>query len=139
MKALQGFATLLCAQATGEVFAQLLKSSWGWTIPGPVLGMLLLCLALLIPWVQRWLAEPIGQAAHVLLTHLSLLFVPVGVGVVVHLGLLSAYGLKLFLVLVLSTWLGLAVTALVLRSRWPTDEGNGSAPLNLRGQPWKSL
>ncbi len=135
MKALQGFATLLCAQAFGDVLAQLLKSSLGWTLPGPVLGMLLLCLGLLMPWVQRWLAESVGQAAHVLLTHLSLLFVPVGVGVVVHLGLLSAYGLKLFLVLVLSTWLGLAATALVLRSRWPTQSSDASAPLDLRGRP----
>jgi holin-like protein len=50
------------------------------------------------------------------LSHLSLLFVPVGVGVMTHLGLLSQYGLRMLLVVVLSTWVGLAVTALLLRS-----------------------
>jgi holin-like protein len=121
MKALQGFAVLLCAQAAGEVVSRLLKSSSGWTLPGPVVGMLLLCAALLVPLFQVWLADAIGQASQILLSHLSLLFVPVGVGVMVHLGLLSAYGWKLALVLVLSTWAGLAVTALVLRALWPAQ------------------
>jgi holin-like protein len=53
-----------------------------------------------------------------LLAHLSLLFVPVGVGVMTHLGLLSAHGWRILLVIVLSTWIGLAVTALVLRASW---------------------
>jgi holin-like protein len=119
MKALQGFAVLLCAQAAGEVLARVLKSGFGWTLPGPVIGMLLLCAVLLVPVFQRTLADAIGQAARVLLAHLSLLFVPVGVGVMVHLNLLSAYGWKLALVLVLSTWAGLAATALMLRALWP--------------------
>lgn len=121
MKALQGFAVLLCAQAAGEVVSRLLKSNSGWTLPGPVVGMLLLCAVLLVPLFQVWLADAIGQASQILLSHLSLLFVPVGVGVMVHLGLLSAYGWKLALVLVLSTWAGLAVTALVLRALWPAQ------------------
>jgi holin-like protein len=83
--------------------------------------MLLLCAALLIPQFEQTLAGPLGEAADTLLAHLSLLFVPVGVGVMVHLGLLSAYGVKLIIVLVLSTWIGLAVTAFVLRSRWPVQ------------------
>lgn len=119
MKALQGFAVLLCAQAAGEVLARVLKSGFGWTLPGPVIGMLLLCAVLLVPMFQRTLADAIGQAAQVLLAHLSLLFVPVGVGVMVHLNLLSVYGWKLALVLVLSTWAGLAATALMLRALWP--------------------
>ena len=32
-----------------------------------------------------------------------------------HLGLLSQYGLHMLIAIVLSTWIGLAVTALVLR------------------------
>ena len=50
-----------------------------------------------------------------MLAHLSLLFVPVGVGVMTHLGLLSQYGLRMLVAIVVSTWIGLAVTALVLR------------------------
>jgi holin-like protein len=69
--------------------------------------------------------EPVNAAAELLLAHLSLLFVPVGVGVITHLALLSQYGLKLLLVIVLSTWAGMAVTALVLRgllSKSPVKE-----------------
>jgi len=42
------------------------------------------------------------------------LFIPVGVGVMTHLALLSQYGGRMLVVLVLSTWIGLAVTALTL-------------------------
>ncbi len=119
MSALTGFATLLTAQVAGELVARWLGGIGAWTMPGPVIGMLLLFLALMLPVVKRHLAQSVGEAAQVLLAHLSLLFVPVGVGVMVHLGLLSAFGVKLVLVIVLSTWLGLAVTALVLRRFWP--------------------
>ena len=49
-----------------------------------------------------------------LLSHLSLLFVPVGVGVLTHLSLVSQYGVRILAVLVLSTLAGLAVTVLGL-------------------------
>ena len=55
-----------------------------------------------------------GACRQFLLSHLSLLFVPVGVGVMTHLGLLGQYGVRMLVVIVLSTWIGLAVTALVL-------------------------
>ena len=124
MQVLTGFAVLLVAQSLGEVMARWVNAQLGLALPGPVWGMLLLGLALLTPWVQRQLARAVGEASRVLLTHLSLLFVPVGVGVMVHLGLLSAYGWKLLAVLVLSTWLGLIVTALVLKLFWPQPQAD---------------
>jgi holin-like protein len=54
---------------------------------------------------------PVEAAATPLLAHLSLLFVPVGVGVVAHLGLIGQHGPRMLLALVLSTWAGLLVTA----------------------------
>ena len=63
-----------------------------------------------------------GAAADALLQHLSLLFVPVGVGVMTHLALISQHGLRMALALLLSTWLGLAVTAWVLQWLWPADD-----------------
>ena len=77
-----------------------------------VLGIALV-LALL---ALRWGRAPIAAASDVLLGHLSLLFVPVGVGVVTHLDALAAHGVALVAVLLVSTWVGLAVTALVLRA-----------------------
>lgn len=108
MTALRGFALLLVLQALGEALVRAVALPF----PGPVVGLVLLLAALR---VER-LRAPVGAAAELLLTHLSLLFVPVGVGVIVHLQLLSAYGLRLVVVIVLSTWIGIAVTALVLRA-----------------------
>jgi holin-like protein len=108
MDALTGLAWLLLFQSVGEVLARATHAG----LPGPVIGMLLLLVAL------RWerVRGPVSAAAQVLLEHLSLLFVPVGVGVMTHLGLISQYGLRLLLVLALSTWIGMAVTALVFRA-----------------------
>ena len=107
MPLLTGLAWLLLCQTAGELLARLLQLP----LPGPVLGMLLLLVALRWPQVRT----PVGAVADALLAHLSLLFVPVGVGVMTHLGLLSQYGLRMLVAIVVSTWIGLAVTALVLR------------------------
>ena len=106
MTALRGLAWLLAFQSVGELVARGLSLPF----PGPVVGMLLLLLAL------RWqvVREPVSQCADFLLAHLSLLFVPVGVGVMTHLPLVSQYGFRMLLVIVLSTLAGLAVTALCL-------------------------
>ena len=76
------------------------------------------------------LRAPVAAAAQLLLSHLSLLFVPVGVGVITHLDLLARAALPLLVALVVSTWIGLAVTALVLqrllRDR-DADSGAGHA------------
>ncbi len=105
--ALRGFAWLLALQAAGELAVKQL----GLTLPGPVLGMVFLLFALKLPSAR----EAVAGCAEFLLNHLSLLFVPVGVGVMTHLGIFSDFGWRIAVVLVLSTWVGLAVTALVLR------------------------
>ncbi len=108
MIALRGFALLLLLQMCGEGLARLLSLP----IPGPVIGMLLLWP--MLQWTP--LRDSLAAAAQLLLSHLSRCFVPAGVGVIAHLGLLSQYGLTLLGVIALSTWIGLAVTALVLRA-----------------------
>jgi len=107
MNGLRGLAWLLAMQSLGE----LLSRGLGLPFPGPVIGMLLLLMALRLPAVRK----PVAACANFLLSHLSLLFVPVGVGVMTHLGLLGQYGVRMLAVIVLSTWIGLAVTVLVLR------------------------
>lgn len=110
MIVLRGFALLLLCQSAGELLARGL----GLSLPGPVLGMILLLLALNLPFTRA----PASAAADALLGHLSLLFVPVGVGVISHWDLISQYGVRLLVVIALSTLIGLAVTALVLRALW---------------------
>ncbi len=119
MPVLQGLAWLLVCQSAGEAVVRLMHLS----LPGPVVGLLLLLLVL--PW--RRVQAPVGAAADTLLAHLSLLFVPVGVGVMTHLALLSTYGLRMLVTIVLSTWVGLAVTALVLRALLPASPPHSSA------------
>ena len=111
MDALRGLAILLIAQSVGELAAR----GSGVPLPGPVVGLLLMLLALRWQPVQRM----VGAAADVLLTHLSLLFVPVGVGVMTHVGLVTQFGARILLVIVVSTWVGLAVTALTMRALLP--------------------
>jgi holin-like protein len=106
--ALVGLALLLACQLAGELLARALGLPW----PGPVLGLGLL-IALLALGIGR---SFIAAASDVLLQHLSLLFVPVGVGVITHLDLIAPHGLALVAVLLLSTWIGLSVTALVLKA-----------------------
>lgn len=116
MNALRGMVWLLVFQSVGELLARGLALPW----PGPVIGMVLLLLALRWPAVQK----PVGECAEFLLSHLSLLFVPVGVGVMTHLSLVSQYGVRMLAVVVLSTLAGLGVTALslhLLRDRQPID------------------
>ena len=108
MNILQGLAWLLICQSAGEALARLAHLR----LPGPVLGLLLLIA--LLQW--SGVRAPVGAAADALLAHLSLLFVPVGVGVMTHLGLLQQYGWQILLAISLSTWVGLAVTAGVLKA-----------------------
>lgn len=108
-QALHGLAWLLAAQSLGELLVRGAQLPF----PGPVAGLLLLLPAL------RWarVREPVAACASFLLAHLSLLFVPVGVGVMTHLPLLGQFGGRMLAVVVLSTWIGLVVTVLALRWR----------------------
>ena len=117
MNALRGMVWLRVFQSSGELLARGL----GLPLPGPVIGMVLLLLALRWPAVQK----PVGECAEFLLSHLSLLFVPVGVGVMTHLSLVSQYGVRMLAVVLLSTLAGLAVTVLTLhwlRNRYPEPQ-----------------
>lgn len=108
MEALRGLAVLLLCQSAGEGLARITRAP----LPGPVIGLLLLLVALNAPALRA----PVAAIADALLAHLSLLFVPVGVGVMTHLALVAEYGLRMLAAIVVSTWIGLAVTALVLRA-----------------------
>lgn len=116
MQALTGMAWLLLFQSAGEAAAHALSLP----LPGPVLGLLLLFAALFHPRMRSLVAG----TADFLLTHLSLLFVPVGVGVMTYAGLLQQWGLRILLVIVLSTWAGMAVTGLVLHTLRDRTDGS---------------
>ncbi|RUQ34877.1 MAG: CidA/LrgA family protein [Candidatus Competibacteraceae bacterium] len=102
-------AVLLVFQLIGEILVQ----ASGWPVPGPVIGMVLLFLAL------RWrgvLPTALRATAETLLSHLSLLFVPAGVGIIQHGARLADEWLAVSVALVVSTLVTVAVTALVMRA-----------------------
>ena len=101
-------ALLLLCQLAGEVLVVWL----GLLVPGPVVGMLILFLGLL---ARRGVPDGLGVVSEHLLRHLSLLFVPAGVGVMLHAGLLADQWLALVLALIVSAVVTLLVTALLLR------------------------
>lgn len=110
---LNAFAALLVFQVLGEA----LSFALGLPVPGPVLGMALLLAFLL--W-RPAAAEAWRPASLELLRHLSLLFVPAGVGVMLHVARLADEWLAIAVALVASTALAIVVTAFVVdrTARW---------------------
>jgi len=99
------FLTLLTCQLTGEVVTRALHLP----LPGPVLGLLLLLAGFALFPKLLAVVRPLAQG---LLGHLSLLFIPAGVGVVGHLDALGGQGLPILLAVLVSTPLAIAVGAL---------------------------
>lgn len=104
-----GFAWLLVFQLAGEVLVRSLQLP----VPGPVVGMLLLLLVLV--W-RGGPGENLRSAGQGLLANLSLLFVPAGVGIMVHGHRIAAEWQALVAAVIGSTVLGLAATVLVMRA-----------------------
>ncbi len=104
---LENFTLILCCQLLGELAVSALTLP----LPGPVVGMLLLFCLLVI---RGFVPDGLGEVSDALLSSLSLLFVPAGVGVMLHFELLGAELIPLSVALVVSTLLTIAVTALVM-------------------------
>ncbi|WP_297354642.1 CidA/LrgA family protein [Paraburkholderia sp.] len=106
---LRALATLLVFQCLGEGVSYLFKLP----VPGPVIGMLLLFGFLML---RPQVADAIEPTALELLRHLSLLFIPAGVGIMVSAGKVRGDALAVVASLIVSTTLAIAVTALVTRA-----------------------
>lgn len=118
---LEYFTLILACQLVGELLATALDVPF----PGPVVGMVLMFVFLVI---RGAVPEQLGQVSAALLNHLSLLFVPAGVGVMVHFELLGTDIWPLSAAVVASTLLSVAVTALVmvfLNKRTSADRTTG--------------
>ncbi|MDX1558718.1 MAG: CidA/LrgA family protein [Marinobacter sp.] len=123
MQFLNGITLLLVYQLVGEITVRLL----GVPIPGPVLGMVMLFITLMI---RGKAPESVDQASTALLSHLSLLFVPAGVGMMAHFGRIADEWVPITLALLLSTVITMVATALIMQvtTRWfarPRPEKEG--------------
>ncbi|MGB8240374.1 MAG: CidA/LrgA family protein [Azonexus sp.] len=118
---LAALTQLLVFQLLGEVVARWLALP----VPGPVLGMLFLFVALAL---RGGPGDELQSTSQNLLQHLSLLFVPAGVGIMVHLHRVADEWLPLLLSLVISTAATLVVTALVMKLLMPARTTPGETP-----------
>lgn len=99
---------IFCCQLAGEFII----GAAGLSIPGPVLGMVFLFCFLL---VRGSIPNDLSMVADGLLNHLSLLFVPAGVGIMLHFKLLGDDFFAISVALFVSTVLTVIVTAVLMR------------------------
>jgi len=134
---LGAITVLLVCQLAGEA----VKMATGVPVPGPVIGMALLFAGLV---VRRRLQAgrdrtetpaALDRTAHGLLGHLSLLFVPAGVGVVLYLPLVADEWLAISVSLIASTLITIALTAVLMTwlarltgAAGPGPDGESGAP-----------
>jgi holin-like protein len=104
---LQALTVLLAFQLAGEALVAWLNLP----APGPVVGMALLLVALII---RGGAPKALSETSKGLLSHLSLMFVPAGVGVTLHLTVLADAGAAVGAALVISTLAAIAVTGLAM-------------------------
>lgn len=107
-----GFTALMLFQLCGEISVRLIDVA----IPGPVVG--LVYMLVFLGWHQKWRGtEPqaLTQVSSNLLAHLSLLFVPAGVGVMLHFEKIVQQWQPVILALLVGSCVTLAVTAWSLK------------------------
>lgn len=105
---------LLGCQLLGEVLVRLTDIP----VPGPVVGMALLFLGLVLRGLvlKTQLPKSVKRTASGLLQHLSLLFVPAGVGVMVHLPRLADEWVPITAAVVVSTLATIVVTGVLMQA-----------------------
>ncbi len=101
-------ALILLCQLAGEIMTRLTHLP----VPGPVIGMALLFVGLVI---KGGPPPELEETSGGILKHLSLLFVPAGVGIMRHLDLISEQWLPILLAVLVSTALTIGITAWVMQ------------------------
>ncbi len=104
---IESLTVLLVCQLAGEVIAR----ASGIPLPGPVIGMAILFVGLMI---RGGVPEPLQQTTKAILDHLSLLFVPAGVGVMLYLPLIADEWLPISSAIIVGTLVTIAATAWVM-------------------------
>ena len=101
-----------------QLMGEFIQKFFEFSIPGPVIGLVFLLSVLLIIKKINKKHEAFDTnlviSAENLLSYLPLLFIPVGVGVVMHLSLLEENLVSVLLVIVFGTLLTLALTGYVM-------------------------
>jgi holin-like protein len=105
---LDGLLILLAFQFAGDLLVRTL----GLPLPGPVLGMVLLLAALT---TRATVLQRIAPAANLLIGNLTLLFFPIGIGIVLEWDRYSEHGVALLVSIVGGTLVALVLVTLLLK------------------------
>ena len=102
-----------------QLLGEALKKFFDMRIPGPVLGLIFLLVVLI--FLKRFktgaitnLKDDVINNSNYILNYLSLLFVPIGVGVVMHLSYLENNLFKVLIIVFISTILTIGLTAFLM-------------------------
>ena len=102
-----------------QLLGEFLKKFFEMRIPGPVIGLILLLVTLIFlkkfkkTAIDNLKADVINTSNYIL-SYLSLLFVPIGVGVVMHLSYLENNLFRVLIIVFISTILTIAGTAFLM-------------------------
>ncbi len=102
-----------------QLLGEFLKKFFEMRIPGPVIGLILLLVTLI--FLKKFkktaivnLKTDVVNTSNYILSYLSLLFVPIGVGVVMHLSYLDNNLFRVLIIVFISTILTIAGTAFLM-------------------------
>lgn len=102
-----------------QLLGEAIKKFFEMRIPGPVIGLILLLTVLI--FLKRFkttailnLKDDVISTSNYILNYLSLLFVPIGVGVVMHLSYLENNLFKVLIIVFISTILTIGLTAFLM-------------------------
>lgn len=97
-------------------------------IPGPVIGLILLLLVFIFfiknasPF--RKIKKEISETSHQIINYLSLLFVPIGVGVVMHINYLGDNLFKILAIIIIGTLSTLVFVAYIMEKIINLEKNN---------------
>ena len=102
-----------------QLLGEAIKKIFEMRIPGPVLGLILLLIVLIFLKKFKTVAitnlkDDVINTSNYILNYLSLLFVPIGVGVVMHLSYLENNLFKVLIIVFISTILTIGLTAFLM-------------------------
>jgi len=102
-----------------QLLGEFLKKFFEMRIPGPVIGLILLLVTLI--FLKKFkktaivnLKADVINTSNYILSYLSLLFVPIGVGVVMHLSYLENNLFRVLIIVFISTILTISGTAFLM-------------------------
>ena len=112
-------------QLLGEAIQKIFEIN----IPGPVIGLILLLLSFIIFSKKltdsKKIIKEISVTSNQIINYLSLLFVPIGVGVVMHVNYLGDNLFKIFSIIIIATLATLVFTAFVMEKIINLEKKNG--------------